>query len=123
MPYPECEKRFWKLVALGGKLRRLHLMEGVMPLPDLATFPVAGTYEVETPRYTNGKVYINETQYFDNVPPEVWQFYIGGYQPAQKWLKDRKGRKLDFDDMQHYQKIVRVLKETMEVMDEMNKIL
>jgi len=65
-------------------------------------------------------VYINEVQYFDNVPPEVWQFYIGGYQPAQKWLKDRKGRKLDFDDMQHYRKIVRVLKETMETMNEID---
>jgi len=55
-------------------------------------------------------------QYFDNVPKEAWNFYIGGYQPAQKWLKDRKGRTLDFDDVGHYQKMIVALKKTGEVM-------
>ncbi|WP_158614725.1 type ISP restriction/modification enzyme [Flavobacterium sp. RSP49] len=59
-----------------------------------------------------GRVYINETQYFDNVPEIAWNFYIGGYQPAQKWLKDRKERKLEFDDIAHYQKIIVALSET-----------
>jgi len=54
----------------------------------------------------SGKVWINSTQYFDEVPQIAWDFYIGGYQPAQKWLKDRKGRKLNFEDIQHYQKII-----------------
>ncbi|WP_233588569.1 type ISP restriction/modification enzyme [Flavobacterium sp. LS1P28] len=54
----------------------------------------------------------NETQYFDNVPEIAWNFYIGGYQPAQKWLKDRKERKLEFDDIAHYQKIIVALSET-----------
>ena len=62
--------------------------------------------EVGKPKYDNGKVYINETQYFDNVPEVAWNFFIGGYQPAQKWLKDRKDRKLEFDDILHYQKII-----------------
>jgi hypothetical protein len=59
-------------------------------------------------------------QYFDNVPAEVWSFYIGGYQPAQKWLKDRKGRTLGYDEIQHYQRIIRVLKETREIMREVD---
>jgi hypothetical protein len=69
-----------------------------------------------------GKVYINDTQYFDNVPQVAWNFYIGGYQPAQKWLKDRKDRKLEFDDILHYQKIIVALTKTDELMQEINKI-
>lgn len=64
-----------------------------------------------------GRVYINETQYFGGVPEAAWNFYIGGYQPAQKWLKDRKGRVLSFEDIEHYQKIIKVLDETEEIME------
>ena len=69
-----------------------------------------------------GRVYINDTQYFANVPEVAWNFYIGGYQPAQKWLKDRKGRKLEFDDILHYQKIIVALSETDRIMKEIDKI-
>jgi hypothetical protein len=69
-----------------------------------------------------GRVYINETQYFDNVPEVAWNFYIGGYQPAQKWLKDRKERKLEFEDILHYQKIIVALTETDRLMKEVDKI-
>lgn len=69
-----------------------------------------------------GKVYINEMQYFDNVPQVAWDFYIGGYQPAQKWLKDRKERKLEFDDILHYQKIIVALTETFRLMKEIDSI-
>jgi hypothetical protein len=69
-----------------------------------------------------GKVYINDTQYFDNVPEIAWDFYIGGYQPAQKWLKDRKERKLEFEDILHYQKIIVALSETDRLMKEIDKI-
>ena len=61
-------------------------------------------------------MHINSTQYFDHVPSDVWDFYIGGYQPAQKWLKDRKGCVLGYDDIKHYKRIIRVLKETGEAM-------
>ncbi len=66
-----------------------------------------------------GKVWINDTQYFGGVPKSVWEFYIGGYQPAQKWLKDRRGRELSFDDITHYQRIIKVLDETRKEMEEM----
>jgi hypothetical protein len=69
---------------------------------------------------TVGKVYINETQYFPNVPEVAWNFYIGGYQPAQKWLKDRKERELSFDDILHYQKIIVALTETDRIMKEID---
>lgn len=62
--------------------------------------------------FRDGKVWINESQYFDNIADVAWNFYIGGYQPAQQWLKDRKGRELSFSDALHYQRILKVLAET-----------
>ena len=77
---------------------------------------------------TADRIYINETQYFDNIPLVAWEFYIGGYQPAQKWLKDRtakkgkEGRTLTYDDILHYQKIIVALTETNRIMREIDKI-
>ncbi len=67
-------------------------------------------------------MYIYDTQYFDNVPQVAREFYIGGYQPAQKWLKDRKERVLDFEDIPHYQKINVALAETERVMGEVDTL-
>src|SRR5680860_1905711 len=72
----------------------------------ITTYSEAGSDMVEKIKYENGKVYINNTQYFGNVPEVAWSFYIGGYQPAQKWLKDRKGRTLLSSDIEHYQKLL-----------------
>jgi predicted helicase len=116
VPYPESAKDFRTWAAFGGKLRRLHLMEDVEPKEGIANFPVRGSNEVENLKYADGKVFINGAQYFNRVPPEAWVFYIGGYQPAQKWLKDRKGQALNHKDVEHYQKIVRVLLETEKLM-------
>ena len=122
IPYPENVEQFLALSALGEKLRLLHLMENVEPREGMATYPQGGTHIIEKLKYENEKVYINDAQYFDNVPSVAWNFYIGGYQPAQKWLKDRKGKKLDSEDVRHYRKIIRVLVETEEVMREIDKI-
>jgi hypothetical protein len=70
------------------------------------------------PKFEAGKVQINQDQYFDGVPKLAWDFYIGGYQPAQKWLKDRRGRALSFDDITHYQRIIKILTETDRIMKE-----
>jgi predicted helicase len=109
IPYPESAEHFYRLAAIGSVLRKLHLMEDVSPANDKATFPIAGSNEIASLRYEKGKLFINKTQYFENVPLESWDFYIGGYQPAQKWLKDRKGRTLVFDEIEHYRKIITVL--------------
>lgn len=97
-------------------MRKLHLMEsaaiGETPYP----FMGEGDNVVDKPRFEDGKVWINATQYFDNAPEVSWGFYIGGYQPAQKWLKDRKGRALSFDEVKHYQRILKILAETDRIM-------
>jgi predicted helicase len=122
IPYPENAEQFQKLASIGSLLRNLHLMENVSPAMDTADFPVAGTNEVETVNYKEGKVYVNKHQYFENIAPEIWGYYIGGYQPAEKWLKDRKGRALSFEDIEHYQKIITVLKMTIELQTQIDVI-
>ncbi|NCU40674.1 hypothetical protein EOL73_02875 [Candidatus Saccharibacteria bacterium] len=123
---------FDRLVPLGRALRELHLMKSP-GIDDYGTvFPEAGSNIVEKIEFkpyltekvdgkvTNveGWVYINDKQYFGNVPETAWNFYIGGYQPAQKWLKDRKGRALSNDELDHYQKIIKILLETDRIMKE-----
>lgn len=122
VPYPKNEKTFWELVKKGNKLRELHLMTNPELEKSIVTYPISGDNTVEKVKYENNKVYINDQQYFGNVPETAWNFYIGGYQPAQKWLKDRKGRTLSSDDIEHYQKIIKVLVETDKVMKEIDNI-
>ena len=122
VPYPKDQDSFWKLVKLGGEIRQIHLLESPTVENYITQYPIDGDNMVGKPQFKDGKVYINETQYFDNVPQVAWEFYIGGYQPAQKWLKDRKDRKLEFDDILHYQKIIVALSETDRLMKEIDKI-
>lgn len=122
VPYPKDKDTFCRLVKLGGEIRQIHLLESPTVEKYITQYPIDGDNLVIKPNYQNGKVYINDTQFFDNVPETAWNFYIGGYQPAQKWLKDRKERKLEFDDILHYQKIIVALSETNRLMKEINKI-
>jgi len=122
IPYPKDQDTFWQLVKLGGEIRQIHLLESPTVEKYITQYPIDGNNVVTKPKYQDGKVYINDTQYFDNVPQVAWDFFIGGYQPAQKWLKDRKERKLEFDDILHYQKIIVALTETDRLMNEINKI-
>ena len=145
IPYPKSPDVFRHVSEKGEALRRLHLMEaaaiGETPYrydgPDdgddvvASGFPkwersgtpdqVRGDEGVSTTLDTNGalgRVFINADQYFEDVPETAWNFHIGGYQPAQKWLKDRRGRALSFEDIVHYQKIVKILIETDRIMKE-----
>jgi predicted helicase len=121
LPLTSNPELFQSLCSLGDGLVSLHLME--KQGKKITSYPVAGDSAVETVRYTEpqcetrGRVWINATQYFDGVPKEVWEFHVGGYQVCAKWLKDRKGRKLTYDDLTHYQQIVSALAETIVLME------
>ena len=122
VPYPNNRETFWQLAALGGELRRVHLLESPRVERFVTQYPISGSNVVEKVAYHNGSAQINETQYFANVPETAWEFSIGGYQPAQKWLKDRKGRALRFDDIQQYQKIIAALLATEQLMQQIEQI-
>ena len=122
VPYPKDQNTFWQLVKLGEEIRQIHLLESPTVEKYITQYPMDGDNIVTKPKYQDGKVYINNTQYFNFVPEIAWNFYIGGYQPAQKWLKDRKDRKLEIEDIFHYQKIIVALMETDRLMKEIDKI-
>ena len=118
---------FRRLVDLGRELIALHLLESPRLNESLTHFPIPGDNQVAPrggyPKYEPpqdghaGRVTINRKQYFEGVSPEVWEFEIGGYQVLHKWLKDRRGRTLDYDDKRHYQRVVVALAETIRLMD------
>jgi predicted helicase len=123
IPYPYDKDKFLELVFLGGELRLLHLLESDKINQLITKYPEVGNNEVNTIKFSDNKVYINNTQYFDSVPKLAWDYYIGGYQPAQKWLKDRKGRNLTFEDILHYQKIISVLVKTHDLVNKINSVI
>lgn len=119
IPYPASPEMFAHVSGKGEQLRRLHLMDpaaiGETP------FPLDGDGDGTVTRIehrADGRVMINDSQGFANVPELAWNFPIGGYLPAQKWLKDRKGRALNFADITHYQRIIKILLETDRIMKE-----
>lgn len=116
VPVPKDDAEFNKFKQFGTKLRQLHLMQDSSLEDYITTYPEPGDDVVDKLKFEGGKVWINSEQYFGGVPEVAWNFYIGGYQPAQKWLKDRKGRKLSSEDLDHYQKIIKILVETDKLM-------
>jgi len=121
--YPKNKKEFMLLIELGGKLRKLHLMEDLENIKDIISYPEPGTDEVEKIRYENEKVYINAKQYFEKISPEIWDYYIGGYQPANQWLKEKKGKKLEYNDNKHFNRIIYIIQETIQIQKQIDKIL
>jgi predicted helicase len=116
---------FRALAAKGADLVACHLLESPRLDDFLTDWPVNGDNVVEKVQYTekDHRVWINKGQYFDGVPKAVWEFRIGGYQVCHKWLKDRKGRKLAYEDAQHYQRIVVALNETIRLMGEIDELI
>ena len=96
---------------------------------EFPAFNVAGNNRVDRVRYAppsngvSGRVIINRDQYFEGVTPDTWEFTIGGYRPAEKWLKDRRSRVLGDDEIAHYQKLVAALTDTQRLMNEIDKLI
>ena len=125
LPLTSDRDLFRTLVAKGAELATLHLMESPKLNSLITRYPIVGPNVVDKVRYdeANQQVYINRSQYFEGVSPEVWNFHIGGYQVCHKWLKDRKGRTLSYNELTHYQKVVVALKETIRLMEEIDGLI
>ena len=119
-PFPADKKQFRALVKLGAELRALHLMKSEKLNKLTTAYPQTGDNIVRQVKREKDKVRINDTQHFARVPEAAWRFHIGGYQPAQKYLKDRKDRKLAPDEIRHYQKIIVALVETAKIMQKID---
>ena len=115
---------FRRLCEFGKRLVHCHILssEGTVHKNE-PRFEVAGSNVVGQVRYDNSeqRSWINQHQYFEGVAPEVWEFQIGAYPPAQSWLKVRKGRILQPMDIRHYQAICQALRETLSVMTEIEQ--
>lgn len=129
IPFTSDAKLFKKLAALGEKLVALHLLKSPDLDPPTCRFEGDGKNRVEKDRKTGlrydadeERVYINATQYFSPVPEAIWNYQIGGYQVCEKWLKDRRERRLELDDIRAYCRIVTALGKTIQLQDEIDAI-
>lgn len=118
IPLTTSRELFEALSTFGEELLNLHTMK--KSLPRITTFEVTGDNSVDKVRWAPGKdgtgrVYINADQYFGKVPDAVWETHIGSYRVADKWLKDRRGRSLTYDDLEHYQSVIAALARTLEI--------
>lgn len=112
IPYPKDADYFFSLVALGRELRELHLMHNRLDEGNIA-YVSGENFMVEVPKYKSGSIIINKTgARFTSVPVEIWNMGVGGYQPLQKWLKDRKGHILSANEIEHYIQMIAILIET-----------
>jgi len=123
---------FATLTRKGSELVSLHLLESPAINNFITRYDQAGDHAVEKVRYAepnpkagikSGRVYISDKQFFDGIQKGTWEFHIGGYRVCEKWLKDRKGRKLSSDEIDHYQKIVVAISETIRIMREIDEII
>ena len=127
VPFTSDRPLFAALVALGKRLASLHVME--LKGDEAPAFPKVGDNRVDRVLYAppsngvSGRVFINREQYFEGVTPKIWGFTIGGYRPAEKWLKDRKGRVLSDDDNDHYRQIIAALAGTERLMNEIDELI
>lgn len=130
IPLTTSNNLFEKLSLLGNELITLHLFKKRLRLN--TTFPNTGNNSVKKYKFVadnsnserrKGKVYINNSQYFGNVSEHVWQYYIGGYKVCEKWLKSRKGRVLTFDELEHFQKIIALVEESIRLVDEIEDVI
>ncbi len=105
---------FRALARLGGELVALHLLESLTLDQHVTTFVGSMKSKVDKVTYADNTVWLDKakTLGFQGVPEDVWNFHIGGYQVCQKWLKDRKGRMLSKEDVEHYHRVVVALSET-----------
>jgi len=124
IPLPPNREIFEELSNLGKELVDLHLLKHSHLNETEIGFPEAGSNTVEKLYYTgdNQRVYINKNQYFEGITKEVWEYRIGAYQVMEKYLKDRKGRKLSLNEINHYMKMAKAIRLTIELQGKIDNV-
>ena len=123
IPFTSNYQLFKSVSKLGNELISLHLLNN-----DCLNNPVAKFFGKDSELvkskaiYKDGKLFVNETQYFEKVEKEIWEFHVGGYQVLDKWFKDRIGKHLDDDDIRHVCKVITAISKTLDVQNEIDKL-
>ena len=123
MPFTKDYNLFIKVVELGNQLADLHLLKSNLLKKPVSKYQGdSGDDKIEKIIYNEDekRIYINKDKYFDNVIPEVWNYKTGGYQVLQKYLKDRKSRKMD--DSRHYCRIIGAITKTIEIQNQIDEV-
>ncbi|MGB2841859.1 MAG: type ISP restriction/modification enzyme [Halobacteriota archaeon] len=127
IPLPSDYEKFKKLSELGKELVELHLLRhpALEEGENEIGFPKSGSNKVEKVKYDEKteRVYFNKEQYFEGISKEVWEYRIGAYQVAEKYLKDRKGRMLSLEEIEHYMRVAKVIERTIEVQEKVEEVM
>jgi len=123
VPITKDPHLFMDMARLGQKLVELHLMKSDQISTSVVKFQGNGDDTVEKPEFKDkSQVFINQTRYFTGIDKEDWEYFIGGYQILQKWLKDRIGRKLSLEDIKHFCMVATTIKKTIEIQSEIDSL-
>ncbi len=127
VPFTSDVDLFFKVVGLGERMVSFHLLKSPELDRTFSKFEVSGDNRVEKAlfvpiRERDGRVYINESQYFSNISPQIWEYEICGYQVMFKWLKSRRGKVLSCNEMQHYIKMARIIQLTLQIQAEIDRL-
>ncbi len=120
IPFPNNDEQFFKLVELGEKLINLHLLKFNIENSEKPFLLGEGSNEVKTIKFENSYIEINAKQKIGPVDEKIWNQFVGGYAPLQKWLKLRKGRQLSEEEILCYRKAVIALDETNRIMEDID---
>jgi predicted helicase len=124
VPLPSSHDVFRELSNLGKELVDLHLLKHTELEKTEVGFPISGSNKVEKVSHAeeDQRVFINKEQYFDGISNELWEYRIGAYQVMEKYLKDRKGRKLSLDEINHYMKVAKAIQLTIELQEKIDSV-
>jgi predicted helicase len=124
VPFTKDYKLFQKLAEKGAELVELHLLKSGRLSRPIAKCEGSGDLRVVKVICDTKKlrVYINPDKYFAGVPSEVWEYHIGGYQVAEKWLKDRKGRMLSSEEIAVYANVVTAIAHTITIQESLDDL-
>jgi predicted helicase len=124
VPLPSNNEAFKELNSLGKELVELHLLKHSSLADSEVGFPKGGSNMMEKVVYDeqNQIVFINKEQYFEGISKEVWKYQIGAYQVLEKYLKDRKSRKLSLDEIDHYMKMAKAIRLTIVLQEKIDEV-
>ena len=114
---------FRALAARGARLTSLHLLEDTSTHDEVRFEGAERRVAPACPKLEGARVLVNATSFFNSVAADVWLWQMGGYEPAQKWLKDRRGRILTDEDIEHYKRIIGAITETIRIQKEIDEVI